>query len=205
MTKQKSRRVPKQARSRQRYNLILQTAAELFAKSGVDQVSTNHIAAAAGVPIGSLYQFFPNKEAIIESLIEQYMQAFGEVFPQSLDTSVPIKEVIRHVLTQFVHFNRENAGFKALLIGLEGTSIANVSDEMQQAIVHNIDQVLAAYYPALAPDRRLLCATVSFSLVVGIMPVEMPPDAVVDEMVLAITAYQQAFLKREESEKRSSK
>lgn len=197
MTKQKPRRVPKQARSIRRYNHILDTAARLFEEKGVDQVSTNHIAAEAEVSIGSLYQFFPNKEAILEGLVARYMQDFEAVFPQEIDRAAPIETVIRHVLTQFVSFNRQNKGFQTILVGLEGTSNAGTEAEMTALIIGNIDRVLAAYYPTLAPDRRKLCATVSLSLVAGMMPVPLPPEMMVDEMLLAVTAYQQAFVMRE--------
>ena len=77
----KTRRLPQQARSRARYQHILDTAATLFAEHGVDSVTTNHIADSAEISIGSIYRFFPNKEAIIETLVEQYMTAAEAVFP----------------------------------------------------------------------------------------------------------------------------
>ena len=59
MTEAKSeRRVPQQARSRERYNLILDSAARLFAEVGYEAATTNAIADVAGVSIGSLYQYF---------------------------------------------------------------------------------------------------------------------------------------------------
>lgn len=189
-------RLPKQERSRQRYNQMLNTAARLFAEQGIDQVTTNHIAAEATVSIGSLYQYFPNKEAIIKALIDRYMESVRNVFPQKIDTEIPIETVIREVISGFVRFSRQNSGFQVILVGLEGTSNAGAAAEMQAAIVAGIDRVLAAYYPDLSPDRRRLCAIISLSLVAGIMSHDLPEEMMIDQMVLATTAYQQAFLNR---------
>lgn len=193
----KQRRVPQQARSKRRYRHILETAAALFAEHGIDQVTTNHIADSAEISIGSIYQFFPNKEAIIEGLVEQYMADAQQVFPRTLDTSRPIEDVIRQVLGGFMQFSEEKRGVQVVMIGLEGTSNAKAATKMQAAIVAGIEQVLGAYYPELSAEKRNLCATVSFALVAGLMPHDLPNQVKVDEMVLAIHAYQQSFLQRE--------
>ena len=62
------RREPRQARARQRVNIILDAAAAEFAAVGYEAATTNAIARRAGTSIGSLYQFFPNKEAVLEAL-----------------------------------------------------------------------------------------------------------------------------------------
>src|SRR5260370_1341413 len=67
------RRQPKQARSQQRVDHLLNVAALIFEEVGYAAATTNAIAARAGVPIGSLYQFFPNKEAIMDALVERYL------------------------------------------------------------------------------------------------------------------------------------
>jgi AcrR family transcriptional regulator len=57
----KVRKVPHQKRARQTVEAILQASAEMFAKLGFAGTTTNKIAMRAGVSIGSLYQYFPNK------------------------------------------------------------------------------------------------------------------------------------------------
>ena len=193
-TATKKYRLPQQNRSRQKFSDILETAAQLFAEQGIDQVTTNHIAAEAGVAIGSLYQYFPNKEAIIEALVDGYMAAASDVFPQEIDTVIPIETVIREVISGFVQFRRQHLGFQVVLVGLEGTSSAGAAAEMQAAIVAGIERVLAAYYPNVLPEKRHLCAIISLSLVAGIMPLDLPEETMIDQMVLATTAYQREFL-----------
>lgn len=62
------RKKPRQERSIQRLEAILETAVELFLEKGINSVTMSEIAQRAGIPIGSLYQFFPQKAAIIKAL-----------------------------------------------------------------------------------------------------------------------------------------
>ena len=62
------RRVPRQVRGQQRVEAILAAAEGVMAEVGFEASTTNQIAARAGVPIGSLYQFFANKNAIVEEM-----------------------------------------------------------------------------------------------------------------------------------------
>jgi AcrR family transcriptional regulator len=67
-----ARRTPSQARSRERLERIQAAACELIARTGSDQVKMSEVAALAGISIGSLYQYFPDKSALIHSLFERY-------------------------------------------------------------------------------------------------------------------------------------
>ncbi|RWX77065.1 TetR/AcrR family transcriptional regulator [Neorhizobium lilium] len=67
------RRVPKQERSRERIDEILKVSMELIGQKGIDAVTMKEIAALSGGPIASVYQYFPNKSAIIAMLHERYV------------------------------------------------------------------------------------------------------------------------------------
>src|ERR1700761_2898172 len=66
-------REPKRARGKQRVAELLQAAAEVFAEKGYEAATMTEIAARAGAPIGSLYQFFPVKDALADSLVQNYV------------------------------------------------------------------------------------------------------------------------------------
>jgi AcrR family transcriptional regulator len=68
------RRTPLQDRSRQTVGRILDAAARVLKERGYDGASTNRIAAAAGISPGSLYQYFPNKDAILAALVAEYTE-----------------------------------------------------------------------------------------------------------------------------------
>jgi AcrR family transcriptional regulator len=65
-------RLPKRERGKQRVAALLQAAAAVFAEKGYDAATMTEIAARAGAPIGSLYQFFPAKEALADTLVKSY-------------------------------------------------------------------------------------------------------------------------------------
>ena len=67
------RKQPVQARSRQTVAEILDAAARIFAARGYAATTTNHVAEAAGISIGSLYQYFPNKDALVVALEERHL------------------------------------------------------------------------------------------------------------------------------------
>jgi AcrR family transcriptional regulator len=69
------RKEPTQQRARATVEALLQASAELFAELGFAETTTNKIAERAGVSVGSLYQYFPDKEAILTTLFEQHVRA----------------------------------------------------------------------------------------------------------------------------------
>ena len=77
------RRLPLQARSQRRVAHVLDTAAQLIDEVGPDTITTGMIAKAAGVSIGWLYDFFPNRESIFEAIVAR-----------SLDKVTPIAEAV---------------------------------------------------------------------------------------------------------------
>jgi AcrR family transcriptional regulator len=66
-------RTPKRERGKQRVAELLQAAAAVFAEKGYEASTMTEIAARAGAPIGSLYQFFPVKEAVADTLVRNYV------------------------------------------------------------------------------------------------------------------------------------
>jgi AcrR family transcriptional regulator len=72
----KARKAPGQARSQETVGVILEASARILESDGLRGFNTNMIAAKAGVSIGSLYQYFPNKDSIVLALIGNFEKAF---------------------------------------------------------------------------------------------------------------------------------
>jgi AcrR family transcriptional regulator len=80
------RRRPRQARAQATVDAIIQATARVLVEDGYDRASTNRIAQAAGVSIGSLYQYFPSKEALVAALVETHVDRMMEAVTRILDT-----------------------------------------------------------------------------------------------------------------------
>jgi AcrR family transcriptional regulator len=79
------RRRPRQARAQATVDAIVQATARVLVEDGYDRASTNRIAQAAGVSIGSLYQYFPSKEALVAALVEAHVDRMTEVVTRRLE------------------------------------------------------------------------------------------------------------------------
>ncbi|MES2058334.1 MAG: TetR/AcrR family transcriptional regulator [Pseudomonadota bacterium] len=89
-----ARRKPMQQRSRDRLERILGAASELIVRTGSDQVKMNEVAALAGISIGSLYQYFPEKSALIRTLAERYNAASRLCIEQALAPVATLDELV---------------------------------------------------------------------------------------------------------------
>jgi AcrR family transcriptional regulator len=94
------RKIPKQDRSQATVEAILIATAHILTEFGYDQFNTNRVAERAGVSIGSLYQYFPNKQALLFALAENHAQEMVAMVQQHLigleDCS--ILEVMQHII-----------------------------------------------------------------------------------------------------------
>lgn len=99
-TTTRPRRAARQERSQATVDAILEAATRLFAEGGLDQVNTNHIAELAGVSIGSLYQYFPSKEAILGELIDRHSEQTIVTLASKLGEfdARPIPDVLREIV-----------------------------------------------------------------------------------------------------------
>jgi AcrR family transcriptional regulator len=77
-------------------------------KEGYDRASTNKIAAVAGVSIGSVYQYFPSKEALVAALIERHTQKFSQLVRKALlkVAGLPIETAVREFVTAAIDAHR---------------------------------------------------------------------------------------------------
>jgi len=111
-----SRRIPVQARSRERVERVLDTAARLVDELGPEAVTTASIAAAANVSIGWLYDFFPNRESVFDAVVER---SFEKVTPlaEGVHASMPNadwRETLDAVVWTLFDFYRAEPAFRVL-------------------------------------------------------------------------------------------
>jgi AcrR family transcriptional regulator len=97
-----------QERARATVDALLAATARILVKVGYDHASTNKIAEAAGVSIGSLYQYFPSKEALVAAVIEKHTGEMMDVVRASLVrvAAMPVREAARELVRIMIEAHR---------------------------------------------------------------------------------------------------
>jgi AcrR family transcriptional regulator len=104
------RKSASQKRSRLTVDTLLQATARVLVKDGYDRASTNRIAHVAGVSIGSLYQYFPSKEALVAAVIDRQTQEMVQLARHALIKVArqPVEEAIRELVKLGIDTHRVN-------------------------------------------------------------------------------------------------
>lgn len=102
------RKQPKQARSRFLVDTIVAAAGRVLPRRDLEELTTHDLAEAAGVSIGSLYQYFPSKEAIVGLLIERRARADAERMQEVLEEARgrPLRELIERMTRDMIDLHR---------------------------------------------------------------------------------------------------
>jgi AcrR family transcriptional regulator len=105
-TQLKPRKMPAQARSKATVEAVLAAAAQVFQRHGYAAATTDRIAERAGVSVGSLYQYFPNKDAILVTLAERHIDAgfalVGELLAEVMTQMPRLEMLLRRVVVAMI-------------------------------------------------------------------------------------------------------
>lgn len=147
------RRTPRQRRSRAIVDAIVQAGRELLATEGPGGLTTNRIAERAGVSIGSLYRYFPNKEAVVAAVCE------GETGRQVADLSAsqrwPIEDLpLREALAAIVDFQLDRHR-QLLALGREFYRAHHGAYALTPRMGAAVEQRLRAFLAARAPELHV--------------------------------------------------
>jgi AcrR family transcriptional regulator len=143
------RRQPRQARSQERVRRILAAAEELFVAGGVGSTTTNAIAARAGVPIGSLYQFFPDKGAILRSLAQLYAEQLHELLTAFFDRgdgrTLSLEASITAAVALTDRFLRDHPGYPAIFLDVQSATpeLLAIEEEADVRLINHWSGLIA--------------------------------------------------------------
>jgi len=178
--------------------LLLDVAEQLFAEIGFDATTTNAIAARAGMSPGSLYQFFPNKDAIAEALASRYLEQLHATQAYSFAPEVvhlPLDALIDRVVDPLVALHVGHPGFWTLFSGSSvSPRLAAATREFLEAVHERAEALFEARAPRLSATERTRCARVSVELIRALLPLVVAADtaerdAVVEELKAAQRGY----------------
>ncbi|NUP15677.1 MAG: TetR/AcrR family transcriptional regulator [Streptomyces sp.] len=124
------RRTPRQARSRARLARVLEAAERVLVRDGVQALTTTRVAAEAGVSVGSLYQYLPDRDAIIDALAAGYLARLEA----AMDDLVTVAEAeqwddpVGVLIDAYAAIYRTGHGFRALWFGSSLTEQTRAAD-----------------------------------------------------------------------------
>ncbi len=199
------RRQPQQARSQKRVKQILDVAEQLFLEIGYESTTTRAIAARAHVSVGSLYQFFPDKEAILKALAIRYMQTQYQRF-LDLHTSealtLPLRSYVDRMIDVFDQFYTDYPGSQAIVEKLLDTitwSAIEKIDDFEYQVIDEFARFFHSRKPSLAMAKceriaMIITKTITELLWLSLSGNQRFRQELVAETKLLILSYLQQYL-----------
>ncbi len=156
------RRKPNQARSRATVDAIVGAAARVLARRGYAGTTTNHIAAKAGVSIGSFYEYFRDKDAVVRAVLDRHL-AEGEALFAARSSAYaqdaltrPLREVLGWLVQAFLDFHADDPRLHRVLSTEvpRSAAIERRVRRLEEQIVDLLAALFAAHPAARARDPR---------------------------------------------------
>lgn len=197
----KARKLPVQERSRATREALHAAAIQVLMRDGVRQCTTTRVAERAGVSVGSLYQYYPNRDALLAAVLSEHLAGIAEAMDKALTAACgkPVAEVAAALVTSFLETKLRNPD--------ESSALYAVSEERGGAamIARLRVRTLATIAHALkcAPDLRVgdpaMTSAVAFDSLIGpvrsVLEGHVARDqipAIKGELIVMVTAYLKA-------------
>jgi AcrR family transcriptional regulator len=168
-----ARRVPTQERAKKRVERIIEAAAHVFAEEGYDAATMEGIAARAETSIGSIYQFFPNKLSLFNALARHYhdkLRAFFDVVLSGPLLERPWVEILESGIDAFIAFHENDAGFRAVWVGLQLTEqVVTEGEAINRDFAKRIESILEVKLPAVPERIRPVVATMMVEILTTVL------------------------------------
>lgn len=158
---EKLRRAPRQTRAQRTVDFILEAAAYILSEDGLEGFTTNRVAERAGVNIASLYQYFPNKSAILEELQARHMAAPAEGYAQLLDRlrDMPLEAAVRVIVDVALAMHAREPTMHKLFLETLPRQTRHPNDHFEQERISGLTDLLAPKSRASGrPDMTMFIA-----------------------------------------------
>lgn len=157
------RRVPRQPRGRRRVDALLDAAAVEIGEAGYEAATMCSIATRAGASIGSLYQFFPNKVAVVQALRQRYCDEFELMWTPLVSEAKQgsLEELVIRLVDSTVAFVERHPAFLALL---DAPASARTPPAVRQRFQQLVATSLVARRPRMSPEKALRLATMTLQM-----------------------------------------
>ncbi|HXI20048.1 MAG TPA: TetR/AcrR family transcriptional regulator [Gemmatimonadales bacterium] len=184
-------RRPQQERGEKRVEEILDAAEAVIAEVGVEAATTNAIAERAAASVGSLYHFFPNKEAIVRALSARYEQILTGIKSASLSpdaAGLSVRAMVDGIVDPFARFMTERPAYLEVFHATQDPRQPwCLNQQFHQGIVDLVEGLMRARAPDVEPGYRRFQATFAVEYVHRMLEAAwaQPPamrQAMIDEL-----------------------
>jgi AcrR family transcriptional regulator len=193
------RKLPRQARSKDTVNSIVTAATRVLVRDGYERANVNAIADLAGVGIGSLYQYFPSKEALVAEVIKRHADKMLEVFQQDLAelAFLPMPEACRGIVRRAIAaYSVDPALRRVINRDMPGHGAFSRSRDFDQMLAELLRGYLAFQHTIVRPKNLDLAVKILTSAVEAVIvrvvaddPTLLGPEELVDELTRLILGY----------------
>ena len=195
------RKSPVQARSTASVEAILKATIQVLLKAGKEHLTTTHVAARAGVSVGTLYQYFPNKSALLRAALQRHMDEIGMVLETVCreQAGSTLEKMATALVTGFLAAKMKDVKTSVALYSVSSdVDGARISREMSLKANRSIVTVLTTAKNKLTTDPQMVAsmllatmAGVSRRLLESAAP-EREYEGLRDELVFLVCAYLRA-------------
>lgn len=166
------RKAAQQERSRAKVQLILDTTLALLNEGPADRITTNGIAKRAGISVGSLYQFFPKKEAIFYQLFSQWLQQTLDLLDEigeRVDSDCSLPDLVDAVFeSQSKDDSINSPGHWQLLRAMGSTKeLVELETRHQQEVFNRLIAFQEKLGRKIPPQQAMMLATLQHHVMVG--------------------------------------
>jgi AcrR family transcriptional regulator len=188
------RKRPVQARSRALYARILDEAARIFDELGYRATTTNAVADAAGVSVGSLYQYFPNKDALLVALAERHLdevRPLVAVLSERLRSEVPgVEQLSRELVDAAMLWNDTDRLHELLWRAPRSPALVDRLAELDRIMIDELQWHLERLgHPGELAGLRAQLVVTTLEAVVHTQPVQHDRTRQADELARLCATY----------------
>lgn len=199
----KPRKNALQERSRATVDALVEATARVLVREGFEKTSTNRIAEIAGVSVGSLYQYFPSKEALVAAVIERHNEKIMGLVRTTLAeiADMPIEKAMRRLVTVAIDAHRINPELHRVL----AEQIPRAGKLDVEAFNREVHTLVRAYFNSHRKEMRKIDLDVATFICVSTIEAiahntvlnqaEMPSDKMVRTLVDETTRMVVGFLR----------
>jgi AcrR family transcriptional regulator len=196
------RRVPQQIRSQRRVEKILRAATDVFAEVGFEHATTNAIAEHADVSIGSLYQFFPNKAAILSALNDRCLTELRDVLGSAFDgalasgsETLSVNDLIDRIVDALAEFQCRIGPLMGVLTSFRSSEFSRTEDSLNFEVGRRVEWLLARHFPHVPLERCAVIACVVVSATDAVFcRVAVSDEATQERLVAEVRTMLKAYI-----------